>query len=73
MAGAADALFQLLVREPDNAPALNNLANIRIKLGDLVSARRFAERAALHPGPWQEAAKQTLAEIEQAEQATIRH
>lgn len=69
LAGAADALFKLLTQEPDNAAALNNLANIRIQLGDFASARRFAERAAQHPGPWQAAARQTLIEIERAEAA----
>jgi tetratricopeptide (TPR) repeat protein len=66
---AADTLFALLQAEPDNAAALNNLANLRLRLGDLVSARRFAERAVLHPGPWQAAARKTLDEIERAERA----
>jgi hypothetical protein len=66
---AADTLFSLLQTEPDNAAALNNLANIRIRLGDLASARRFAERAVQHPGPWQAAARKTLDEVERAERA----
>jgi tetratricopeptide (TPR) repeat protein len=65
--GAADTLFALLQEDPEDVVALNNLANIRIRLGDLQSARRFAERAAQHPGPWQAAAKKTLEAIERAE------
>lgn len=66
---AADTLFALLAVEPDNAAALNNLANLRLRLGDPASARRFAERAAQHPGPWQAAARKTLEEIGRAERA----
>lgn len=67
IAGAADVLLELLSREPDNAIALNNLANLRLKLGDAVLARRYAERAAQMAGPWQAAAIATLREIEAAD------
>ena len=73
VAGAAEVLLELLRRDPDHPIALNNLANLRLKLGDPVLARRYAERAAQIPGPWQAAATATLREIDLMDGASTDH
>lgn len=65
-AGAMGTLVSLLKFAPGNAVALNNLANIFLKRGELEAARDYAARASRIQGPWQISARQTLAEVDAA-------
>ena len=64
--GSVVVLTRLLVFAPDHVVALNNLANVLLKKGELNEARAYAARAAVLPGPWQKNVAQTLAEIDTA-------
>ena len=62
---AAVLAFQRAVAvQPDNAPALNNLATVLAELGRRDEARDAAQRAVALGGPWRDAAQATLRSIE---------
>lgn len=51
-------------RHPDSGAAFNNLAHVLAELGDYPAARAAARRALEIGGPWREAARATLDQIE---------
>lgn len=61
---ARAALEQVLAAHPDNGTVHNNLAVVLADQGELENARTHAERALALDGPWQEAARATLREID---------
>ncbi len=64
---AAVGAFQSAAnRDPDSAPAFNNLAVVLGKLGRYGEARQAAQKALALGGPWHDAAMDTLQSLEKA-------
>jgi hypothetical protein len=61
---AVSAFQRAIAVQPDNAPALNNLATVLAELGRRNEARDAAQRAVALGGPWRDAAQATLRSIE---------
>lgn len=61
---ASEAAFRSASEaRPDDAAALNNLANVLAEMGELVRAAETAEKAVSLGGPWRESAGATLQAI----------
>lgn len=60
---SASAFRRASEMRPDDAAALNNLANVLAEMGDLELAAATAERAIALGGPWRESAMATLRAI----------
>lgn len=60
---AAETYRQVLTRQPDYAPALNNLAQILMDRGDPAAAEQYARRAISTGGPQTSVYEETLREI----------
>ena len=68
-AAAADAFRRASELHPDSGAAFNNLAVALMELGRLQEARAAAEKALALGGPWDQAARDTLASIQLAEKS----